>query len=320
MGRFATWRPGRSIEPEEDALSQTSGWHAHCWSLGCWLEDAWRRGSLAGRVLAVFSRSAYVETPAGDLYCLGRPELGEGPLQLLVAPLPDGWNWELVFRPGEQVQAVRAGLRLEGAADRLTVEFDAFRVWSPRWVRPPSPAAWPELVRRLPGIRAAVTAGGPAPVLAGAGGLHPVIPRLIDRYATADLPGAVEAATGLIGLGPGLTPAGDDFLAGFMAVLHWLGSDPAFSRGVMARAAGATGRISLGHLKPAAAGLLSARAHRFLQASVVPGRPPLEEALSDLARVGHTSGLDTALGIWAGLAAAAAARGYGSGDSDAVAP
>ena len=70
----------------------------------------------------------------------------------------------------------------------------------------------------------------------------------------ADLDAALRTATRLIGLGPGLTPAGDDVMAGTIAGLVLLGHPAAerFAAGVYALAAGRTTELSRALLRHAA--------------------------------------------------------------------
>src|SRR5205085_2930068 len=120
--------------------------------------------------------------------------------------------------------------------------------WNPRLKLPSTrPALLPEGVRQLrnalygegvphsaftlPGLP--IGPGGPLAALRGA-------------VRRADLDAALRTATRLIGLGPGLTPAGDDVMAGTMAGLVLLGHPAAerFAAGVDSLAAGRTADVS----------------------------------------------------------------------------
>jgi len=52
---------------------------------------------------------------------------------------------------------------------------------------------------------------------------HPGPPALADACAAGDLAHAVPAAERIVGLGPGLTPSGDDVIAGLLLSLRLLG-------------------------------------------------------------------------------------------------
>ncbi|MGH6903625.1 MAG: DUF2877 domain-containing protein, partial [Geminicoccaceae bacterium] len=122
---------------------------------------------------------------------------------------------------------------------------------------------------------------------------------------------AARAAGRLIGRGPGLTPAGDDVIAGFLGAL-WsaIGGDPARAAFVAAlgaavgRMAAATGEISQVYLRQAVVGSLAeplADLRRRIGAGAP--APAIESAMAKALAVGHTSGEDGALGLLLGLAA-----------------
>lgn len=129
---------------------------------------------------------------------------------------------------------------------------------------------------------------------------------------TADDSLAREALAGLLGLGPGATPTGDDFICGFLLALHML-SSLCFDRGLQSYCSSIaknlstflhkktplTTDISLQLLGLAAEGLFSqpliAMAEGFCR---LDSDESTWEALSDY---GHSSGLDAGLGFLFGL-------------------
>ncbi len=113
----------------------------------------------------------------------------------------------------------------------------------------------------------------------------------------------------LIGLGPGLTPAGDDFVGGAMIALRAFGNGQLADRiaaWALPLATERTNRISRAHLECAAAGEGHEALHDLLCFFDEP-------SLQRLARVGHTSGLDAAAGA---LRALPAYRWRPHGDSN----
>ncbi len=96
----------------------------------------------------------------------------------------------------------------------------------------------------------------------------------------------------LIGLGPGLTPAGDDFVGGAMIALRAFGHAGLADRiaaWALPLALERTNRISRAHLECAAIGEGHEALHLYLRSFE-------EKHLAALARIGHTSGLDAAAG------------------------
>jgi len=134
----------------------------------------------------------------------------------------------------------------------------------------------------------------PAP--AAAGKIPEIeIPKTIAEQAGAFLrwlAGTGEPDDALIGLGPGLTPAGDDFVGGAMIALRAFGSTALADRiaaWALPLAQERTNRISRAHLQCAATGEGHEALHDLLCSFE-------EKHLERLARVGHTSGLDAAAG------------------------
>jgi hypothetical protein len=115
----------------------------------------------------------------------------------------------------------------------------------------------------------------------------------------------------LIGLGSGLTPAGDDLLIGYLAGL-WctVGDEPErqeFVSGLgrkIVRLSRRTNDISRMYLYHAARGQVSSRLAALAEAiSLGETGEPLLTIAENAMRVGHTSGMDAATGLLVGLTA-----------------
>jgi hypothetical protein len=121
-----------------------------------------------------------------------------------------------------------------------------------------------------------------------------------------DLTAVVAHARAIVGLGPGLTPSGDDILGGVLASLRVLGRDHAFVDSVGAAVAAIaperTTALSATLLRLAADGHVSAEAAGVLRS--LSGDEALDPAVGALLRLGHTSGADMAAGILIGGTAA----------------
>lgn len=142
----------------------------------------------------------------------------------------------------------------------------------------------------------------------------PLAPLLTDlRHALhADKSSEVRrAARALVGLGPGLTPSGDDILCGaLLASRAWGGPLAPLSEAV-ADATLRTPLLSAALLRHAVRGECVPQAHAFLRALSGEGPPQeLEPALRELLAVGHHSGGDLARGVLAvGVSRARVATG-----------
>ena len=247
------------------------------------------------RVLLSAPAAVYVHVPGergGDVV---------GVLTSDAARLPLGC---VLFRPsnGRPLVALPSGAPAEVGGGRIVVgdlAVSAAAWWNPRPKLPSlHPALLPEGVRQLrnalygegvphsaftlPGLPAGP--GGPLAALRGA-------------VRRADLDAALRTATRLIGLGPGLTPAGDDVMAGTIAGLVLLGHPSAerFAAGVYALAAGRTTELSRALLRHAACGRVSGEFAAVLHALV--GERPLMPAVNALLATGATSGRAMTLGL-----------------------
>jgi hypothetical protein len=113
---------------------------------------------------------------------------------------------------------------------------------------------------------------------------------LPPRAMTSD-----DAVSDLMGLGPGLTPSGDDFLTGALAALAAVGQTnmrAALARAVVA-AAGRTSPLSASLLRAAAAGHVGENLHTMV-AAIITG--DADGAIAAATRIGHTSGWDALAG------------------------
>jgi hypothetical protein len=171
------------------------------------------------------------------------------------------------------------------------VDLGDLRLRPGRWVDPrpalPGPLVPDRLVaaeRLLAGIPAAATGLG-----------HVSVAIVAEGLARGD----AGSALALLGLGPGLTPAGDDLVAGTIAALALLGRlDETAAGAVLARAAVATTSLSAALLRCAVRGQVPPQAAALLGALC--GRGAVEPALTGLLDVGATSGAALALGLCAG--------------------
>ena len=261
--------------------------------VGRFAKDALAHGD--GAVCAVFSRSLYLQFPDDRFACIGDRSLGRGPLNALVSD----WPAFASLAPG-----ARLGLSTQGAK----------RWQAPGRVRP---VCGPRLAARIEALVCAASGCAPHEGLGGAiaGDSSPLLrharPAMaaLDRWLAAPRRAAVpEPAHALIGLGPGLTPSGDDYLGGMLVALRALGraqSAAALWRWVSARLPGRTSAISGAHLAAAAAGEAHEALHDCLAALLGARALRWSDRLERLGRLGHCSGWDALAGA---LAVARAAR------------
>lgn len=171
--------------------------------------------------------------------------------------------------------------------------------WDPRPRLPSAtPALLPEGMREL---RAAVSERLHSPVRDVPVELCAQLGALRAALRRNDVTAALRASQRMIGLGPGLTPAGDDLLCGVLAGLTLLGHHQAsrIGAGILALAPGRTTDLSLALLRHATQGQVNTELGSVIQALAGTGR--LHDALSRLFAVGHTSGIALGLGLSAAV-------------------
>ncbi len=264
----------------------------------------------AGRVAAVFARAIYLRTPRGWA-CAGPPGLGSGALNLL-CELPDAMDWTARgLRPGS---AVGIGEKTIDLGQGLVLALEGARVWRPAPSGPWNRDSLGEGLRALDALTAAALpeAGLATFLRRPAAAASPEARKAAPNIAIlqAWLQGAaepnaspprrvLEAATALLGLGPGLTPSGDDFLGGLLIALRLLNRGDLAARlwtGIEAAAARRSVDLSVAHLRAAAAGRGSAGLHAALNALVTGRAEDLPAVLGRVGKIGHTSGWDALAG------------------------
>jgi hypothetical protein len=240
-------------------------------------------------VAAVTPAAAYLTTGDADLpaLCLGTRDAVRLPCTLVIdaaradAPFA-GWRVGLAGVVGD------GGVRVGDRRWRVT-----------RWWRPARPGPLSAPPTRLRAAAADLAAGVADP-------LDPAGRAAVDRLTAALRAGAdpAPAVRDLLGRGPGLTPLGDDVLAGALVTVHAYGHPAA---GPLAAAvAGASARttvVSAALLAHAARGECVAALAGLLGA-VGRGGPDLAGAAAAVAAVGHTSGAGLVRGVVAGLSLA----------------
>jgi Protein of unknown function (DUF2877) len=278
------------------------------------LVDALSPGA-EGEVVAVFDRSCYVRTPGG-LACIGEGAIGAGPLNLRI---------ELAERQVWRDLDIRVEMPCAGGADALSigpsvaVDVSRAAIWSP----PAIPVWTPVSIQRgLAAVRAAAADRCPhdglarlvfAPARTKPSNPHASAARVPFETLANGLSHALasgtlshdltSSATLLLGLGPGLTPSGDDLLGGLMialTALHHVHVRDDLWDALRPELDMLTNEISAMHLAVAADGIGAAVFHDALNAMLTGRATDLEI----IGAIGHTSGWDMLAGMVVALAAA----------------
>ncbi|MHA0858187.1 oxamate carbamoyltransferase subunit AllH family protein [Paenibacillus sp. CMAA1364] len=135
--------------------------------------------------------------------------------------------------------------------------------------------------------------------------LHERTQLLISELQNKRMSTAIKYATSLIGLGPGLTPAGDDFLVGLFTVFNIKDSPyvsyQSFREEVVSQAKSLTNDISYAALEKAAVGKVRESISDLMSDLFRSNEEGLIGSLRKVLAIGSSSGTDIALGIVAGL-------------------
>lgn len=269
-------------------------------------------------VLAVFERSFYLMAHGG-LVCVGADGIGRGPLNVPLADA-EAIDWRQLGVDTE-VKAEAHGPTLVIGED-IRISLDA-----PAWQPPDWAVFLPEpsenglvtlhmsAAQKLPkdGLAALVLAAGDAgprnPEARAAAGevatLVARLPALLDTEVLDDQ--SKRALTMLLGLGPGLTPSGDDLIGGILLALTALDRTrlrDAIWDALTPELGDLTTEISAMHLSAAADGMGAEAVHALANAVLEGDEGQIPAYLDRVARIGHCSGWDTTAGFTLTIAAA----------------
>jgi hypothetical protein len=264
--------------------------------------------------------------PNSHLVSLVLPEVGDGPLSIVLDGRPDDFS---ALEPGMAASIARSRVQV----GRLQITLDTAKLWEPRPVWAELRARRDLVAKRLSFLQTLARRHSPQGSLLELLGDQPRTGRVGSPFGRAQSGGsplaAIDAhatlaqeaaevlgkgwegdaallrvgATRLAGLGGGLTPAGDDFLTGVM-VWAWLAhpTPGTVCRHLLEAAAPRTTILSAAFLRAAAAGECSVVWHRLLAVLANEKEQRLTQAVREVLAYGQTSGADALAGfLWMGL-------------------
>ncbi len=267
-----------------------------------------------GRIVALFKSSFYLEA-GGAIACIGNESLHACSLNVNTSA-PANLDWSA---GGLQTDAP---WRVLGRTLHVGGHYVIAMQETETWMTSAPPRHWNAVdlrrsvaeLRRLCALRAPHEGLGRAV----AGGENAMTQTCLGRFAMAPVNGLrtwlsnamwevpvsesdhPHGLQQLVGLGPGLTPSGDDLLCGVMFTLRSLGH-PGVAERLWDRlrplSKDAGNAISFGHLVVAAAGGGSAPIDDLLGALLGGETDALRRLLDAIGTVGHTSGWDCVAGV-----------------------
>lgn len=272
--------------------------------------------SRRGRVHSIYRTAFNVALPPGDLIVIADPALGGLPNGVLVDLGPD--HRRLGLAPDQLVRLDARSIAVP--ATGLRVALDAAVRWSPRLPAADRGAGqrWRLRASDVRTLVATRAIGASDTRSAGFGGLLAGVQSrplplhaaraasVLDQLAAAlpgdDVDAAGRIARRLVGLGPGLTPSGDDALIGLAAALHATGHP---ARGFLGEAVedapARTTAVAATLLRHAADGEFSERLQRLLAALLGDEDAAVPPAVEQAIAWGATSGTDCLVGVLFGL-------------------
>jgi len=281
------------------------------------------------QVIANFRRSFYCRDNRDNIICIGQAAIGKGPFTLLCS-VDNGWPGNILSNT-RQIRVRKKQLLLEGTG--LIFDMHGASVWRKslftisgsddhlqsdiRWVvgkvagDAPSESLGMVVSNFFP-VNVHNIRSRPSTLTDS---LHKRFIEVISEVRRHPLllptgqlnTSFAEGLRPLMGLGPGLTPSGDDFLAGIVMGLFKMGKQDEAAR--LARhfyraARGKVTIISLAFYRALAEGLVAEPFHQFLEAIGRGDYRELETLLRRVSLFGGTSGWDTIAGIVFGISLA----------------
>jgi hypothetical protein len=263
-----------------------------------------------GFVHSAFNRTFNIKcVENGDLYTIACRKLDNGPNTLII----DVNNIKpLEIDVNDWVRVEKSHLNI---GDKVTISIDKAYKWES--VLPIYPCNVEILKRNLKKMKEFINIHG-----VGGGIKKNVIPQnpfeaevsdmlekrtllLLKELLNDRIPSALPHAVSLVGLGPGLTPSGDDFLTGLFTIFNMKNSPfypyRSFCEEVLKKANTLTNDISYMTLKKAATGKVRESIILFLNSLLVEDDDDLVLSLNKLLKIGSSSGTDIALGIFFGM-------------------
>jgi hypothetical protein len=256
------------------------------------------------RILHLFDRACNLINERGEILSVVTPQIGNGPFNLV---LETDVCFAEHLRQESEVFIFPAQLYLGG----LIIHLARVRNWNPR-------PDWKNLYNRKADMGRRLTqlpitndlnstgfelhSKNPSGLLEqhGMRNTQSLISNLSSALANADIPKAKEITSRLAGLGPGLTPSGDDYLMGALYaawIIHPFTVASVLAHEIADTAAPLTTSLSAAWLRAAGKGEAGILWHDFFDALISTNAPQMQETMKKILAIGETSGTDALAGF-----------------------
>lgn len=269
-----------------------------------------KQGVFNGRVHSIFDRIFNIQSmDQGELFTIANESLDNGPNTLVTEFARFSDKQIAVYDPVCTTNNTLCIL------NKIEIKLDVVKIWNSNL--PHYPSNEQRLRRNLVVARLFIEQygkdGGMKRSPVGGKSFDQEVSRLLaersglllQAISSGNMQEAAREASGLVGLGVGLTPSGDDFLVGLFAVFNMpqspLYHSRTFCEQVASESAGRTNEISYITLKKASTGQVRESLIQLLRDLTVGSEGSVKASLSSVLNIGSTSGTDIATGILSGL-------------------
>ncbi len=268
--------------------------------------------SLVGYVHSTFKRTINIHcVEDGELYTIASRQIDNGPNTLVIHS--DSLE-ELNIDLNDPVVVKNTELLI---SNKLTIPIDRTKLWESILPEFPTNAekAKKNLMRMKEYIDFHGKAGGMKKNIAAQSLYGTEMSKMLEERTRLLLhellkirmANGLHHAVSLIGLGPGLTPSGDDFLVGLFTMMNVrespLYSHQSFCTEVVEKAKTLTNEISYMALKKASVGKVRESIIQLVNSVFYGEERDLNPSLNKVLNIGSSSGTDIALGLVCGLEA-----------------
>jgi hypothetical protein len=238
----------------------------------------WLINSHQPRILHIFDHACNLINEGREVLSIVTPQIGNGPFNLVIED-------DVLFSEHLHIQSPISVRERQLFLGDFVIRIDYANIWCarPDWEK--LHAKKDEITHRISKLQI-TTDQFPS--------------SLPSALANADISSCLAAASQLAGLGPGLTPSGDDFIMGVIHaawIIHPFEVASVLAGEIANASAPLTTSLSAAWLKSAGKGEAGILWHEFFDALISGTMTAVQESMEKILAVGGTSGSDALAGF-----------------------